>query len=382
MIAPNQNDLNPVGSQVRKPIGSVASLFIMFAPFREEKGKEMKTIVGLFDSMEQAKKAGLDLEAAGIAHDDISFVANNETGAHAANNAAPTVTGHAVGHDAKVGAGVGGVAGLIIGLTGLAIPGLGWIATAGWLMGAVLGAGTGAIVGGLVGALTHVGVPAEDASHYTEGVRRGGTLVAVRSSDEMAMRVAEILGDDGAVDIDERAKQYASDGYVAPVATSVAAPVVTAPAMAASSAAASTVTATNVSGQTTIPIVEESLVVGKREVERGGVQVYTHITQTPVQEQVTLREEHVTVDRHPVDRAVTAADMAAMQDKTLNVTTMAEEAVVSKQARVVEEVTIGKQASEHVETVQDTVRRTDVDVEEVVAPTTATTSTTTTASRS
>ena len=71
----------------------------------------MKTIVGLFDTMEQAKKAALDLEAAGIAHNDISLVANNESGQHAAHTtatAAPTVSGHAIGHDAVVGAEIGG----------------------------------------------------------------------------------------------------------------------------------------------------------------------------------------------------------------------------------------------------------------------------------
>ena len=112
-----------------------------------------------------------------------------------------------------MGAEVGGVAGLLLGLTGLAIPGLGWIATAGWLGGMILGAATGAVVGGLVGALTSAGVPAEDAEHYNEAVRRGGILLAVRSQDEQAQRVAQILGEDGAVNIDERVDQYRSSGY-------------------------------------------------------------------------------------------------------------------------------------------------------------------------
>lgn len=170
----------------------------------------MKTVVGLFDDMNQAKKAALDLEAAGVPHNDVSIVANNEGGRYAAVNTdpAPTATGHAIGRDALVGAEIGGVAGLLMAITGLAIPGLGWIAGAGWLMATILGAGTGAIVGGLVGALTNVGVPEADAAHYNEGVRRGGTLLAVKAQDNMATRVAQILGDDGAVNIDERAAQY------------------------------------------------------------------------------------------------------------------------------------------------------------------------------
>jgi hypothetical protein len=170
----------------------------------------------MFDNMTQARAAALDLEKAGILHSDISLVANNETEEYAARNTdtgyAP-VEGHAIGHDATVGAEIGGVAGLILGLTGVMIPGLGWIAGAGWLMGTILGAGTGAIIGGLVGALTHVGVPTEDAGYYTEGVRRGGTLVAVRAEDIDAQRVADILSADGAVDINERAAQYRAEGY-------------------------------------------------------------------------------------------------------------------------------------------------------------------------
>ncbi len=170
----------------------------------------MKTVVGLFDDMLQAKSAALDLERAGIPQDDISLVANNEGEKHTANVApsGTTATEHAIGRDAVVGAEIGGVAGLILGLTAFAIPGLGWIAGAGWLMGMIYGAGVGAVAGGLIGALTHVGVPAEDAAHYYEGVRRGGTLLAIKSQDDMANRAADLLSRAGAVNIDERAAQY------------------------------------------------------------------------------------------------------------------------------------------------------------------------------
>ena len=172
----------------------------------------MKTVIGLFDDMAQAKKAALDLEAAGVAHNDVSIVANNEGGRYApvSGDPTPTASGHAIGQDALVGAEIGGVAGLLMAVTGFAIPGFGWIAGAGWLMATILGAGTGALIGGLVGALTSVGVPAEDAAHYNEGVRRGGTLLAVKSQDAMATQVAQILSNNGAVNIDERAATYQS----------------------------------------------------------------------------------------------------------------------------------------------------------------------------
>lgn len=122
---------------------------------------------------------------------------------------------------------------------------------------------------------------------------------------------------------------------------------------------------TNGPVEMTLPVVQEELQVGKREVERGGVHVVTHVTELPVAESVRLREEHVTVQRHPVDRLATPSD-TAFEEGTFEVRQHAEVAVVSKEARVVEEVVIGKKVTEHTETVRDTVRRTDVVVEELL----------------
>lgn len=112
-----------------------------------------------------------------------------------------------------------------------------------------------------------------------------------------------------------------------------------------------------------IPIIEENLVVGKRTVEKGGVNVRTTLTEKPVEETVSLREEEVSVERHKVDRPVdTSGDV--FQEGSFDVTTQAEVPVVSKTARVVEEVVIDKETTEHTETVRDTVKRTDVEVDE------------------
>ena len=145
------------------------------------------------------------------------------------------------------------------------------------------------------------------------------------------------------------------------------------PAYAAAPIAAAPVAATSVN-ETVIPVTEENLVVGKREVDRGGVRVYRRVVEEPVTESVNLREEHVVVDRRPVDRAVTDADLRS-GDRTIELTETAEEAVVGKTARVVEEVRVGKEATDRTETVRDTVRRTEVEVEQIdststTAPTT------------
>jgi len=108
-----------------------------------------------------------------------------------------------------------------------------------------------------------------------------------------------------------------------------------------------------------IPIIQEELRVGKQVVERGGVRVTTRVEEVPVNEQVTVREEHVNVERRPANRPVSDADRAAVQQGELEVRERREEVVVDKQARIVEEIVINTEAQERTETIQDTVRRTD-----------------------
>jgi hypothetical protein len=180
-----------------------------------------KTVVGLFDDYNKAQMAVQQLRNAGIPDSDISLVAHNE----AAGRTITTDTGHDAGDAAASGAGTGatigavagGAAGLMAGLGAIVIPGFGPVVAAGWLVSTLTGAGLGAVagaaIGGLAGALTAVGVPEEEAGYYAEGVRRGGALVTVRADDAQAERVADLLDNAGAVDIDERSEYYRSTGY-------------------------------------------------------------------------------------------------------------------------------------------------------------------------
>jgi uncharacterized protein (TIGR02271 family) len=123
-------------------------------------------------------------------------------------------------------------------------------------------------------------------------------------------------------------------------------------------------TAAPAEGEVRIPVVEEELKVGKRVVEQQGVRVQSHVTEQPVEQEVPLREERVTVARRPVDRPLSGTEAEAFKEGTIEVRESREEPVVSKQARVVEEVVISKEAHEHTERVQGTVRRTEVEVEQ------------------
>lgn len=124
-------------------------------------------------------------------------------------------------------------------------------------------------------------------------------------------------------------------------------------------AAAPVATSARAGTEEVIPLVEERIKVGKRTVERGAVHVETKVVTTPVEENVRLREEHVSVERHAVDRPVAPGD-AAFQARTVDMTAMGEDVVVQKSAHVVEEVVIRKDAGERQETVRDNVRHTEL----------------------
>ena len=116
----------------------------------------------------------------------------------------------------------------------------------------------------------------------------------------------------------------------------------------------------------TVQVVEEELSVGKRKVASGGVRVTTSVSERPVKETVRLREEHVETERRPADRTLSAKEAeAAFEEKTVEMMGTSEEAEVRKEARVVGEVSLSKETKERQQTVRDTVRRTDVEVEEI-----------------
>jgi stress response protein YsnF len=115
-----------------------------------------------------------------------------------------------------------------------------------------------------------------------------------------------------------------------------------------------------------VPVVEEKLVVGKAKFAAGGVRATSRVEERAVEETVTLRDEHVSAEQRPADRELTAEEAdAAFEEKTVEVLSTTEEARVSKEARVVGEVAVNKTVDEREETVRDTVRKTDVKVEEV-----------------
>lgn len=194
----------------------------------------------------------------------------------------------------------------------------------------------------------------DDAALYSEAVRRGNYVLTVTvPEDDLVDPATNAIERHAPVNIEEQASQWKSGGWAAPE----------------SMRQDGTQTSRQPSGSKdesmSIPVVEEELKVGKRQVQRGGVRIYQHVTERPVERAVNLREEHVVVERTPVDQPATAADLSGLKEGSIEVREMAEEPVVEKTARVVEEVRVGKEVSERQEQVRDTLRGTEVEVEHI-----------------
>ena len=264
-----------------------------------------KTIVGLFDNAREAQRAVVELVDSGIPREDIGVTSQDyTTGEGAGSGGADSYRG---GADEGIGDKISNFFSSLFG-----------------------------------------GDDSDDARHYSEAVSRGGTVVTVDAeTDEIADRAAEIMNRFDA-EVDERGAAYRETAYTG------------AGAQDRGAGRADL----EEGGEARIPVMEEQLNVGKREVERGGVRVRSRVVERPVEEAVRLREERVNVERRPVNRPVTDADLNTFREGTIEVRERGEEPVVNKQAQVVEEVAINKEVGERAETVRDTVRRTDVDVEE------------------
>lgn len=202
-------------------------------------------------------------------------------------------------------------------------------------------------------------LPTEDRSTYAEGFRRGGYMVAVTTTVASAPAVYNILETNGAVDLDKRETEWRNDGWTAETLES------SSTALGGKTDALLDASTTSLTGDTdeVISVVEERLVVGKRDVSHGRVRIRSYVREVPVTADVSLRNERVSLERRPVDRAVSATDLS-FQDRTIEAEEFAEEAVIEKEARVVEEVALRKDVNQETRTISDTVKKTEVEIED------------------
>jgi uncharacterized protein (TIGR02271 family) len=201
--------------------------------------------------------------------------------------------------------------------------------------------------GGFLQGLKDFFMPDDDRYDYEEGIRRGGCLLTVRAADGQEGRVSDILESSDAVDFDARVNEWKASGWTGTERGSF-----------------SDRDTLRDNTEEAIPIAQERINVGKREVDRGSVRVRSYVVEEPVHEQVNLREEHIDIERRPVDEPVRGDADHLFEERTFAATERGEEAVVSKETEVTEEVRLRKDVDERVEDIEDTVRRTEVDIDD------------------
>ncbi len=190
-----------------------------------------RTVVAIFDDFLTANSAVREMVDKGFERDNISIIADNSRGVYsfttptaavaASTNGGTTDENNSlVGGGAGIGAAIGGIGGLLIGLGALVIPGLGPVIAAGPLVAAIstlTGAGVGAVAGGVTGSLLNaligLGIPEEEAGYFTEGVRRGGVLVTMQAEEDSSEQIMSIFSHHNPVDLHERAAQWREQGW-------------------------------------------------------------------------------------------------------------------------------------------------------------------------
>ncbi|MCG9968042.1 general stress protein [Pelotomaculum terephthalicicum JT] len=155
----------------------------------------LKTVVGLFDSRDQAEKAVSALRGRGF-YEEISVLAadKSKTGDTGENKG----TGGSIASGVSTGGVLGGLAGLAMGAGALVIPGIGPILAAGPIAGLLSGAATGGIAGGLI----DWGVPSERGRYYEGKVKEGKILASVRTDEKKIEDAAGIMRKNGAKDVE------------------------------------------------------------------------------------------------------------------------------------------------------------------------------------
>ncbi len=291
-----------------------------------------KTIVALYDERADAQRAADDLYAAGFGRDEVAIEGGSSGG------------------------------------SGATASGSGW-------------AGDYSAGSGRVSSLTRLGVPQADAELYAEGVRRGGSLLIAKVSDAKVDEALDVIERHSPVDLDDRGQHYRQAGWsgydhtlgdydevqVTEERSRHGTGLGAAAAGLRDVDAGRTATGTErvaSDREEVIPIAEEQVHVGKRAVERGRVRVHSYVVETPVEETVSLRDETVSVERRAVDRPVGEVPADAFRDRDIEVTETDEQAVVGKEARIVEELVVRKDVATETETVRDTVRRTEVEIDD------------------
>jgi uncharacterized protein (TIGR02271 family) len=283
------------------------------------------TVVGLFHNQMDAERAIRRLKDEGFSETQIGVAIKDRgrqedlvegTGTQAAEGAATGALGGGV---------LGGVIGLLAGVGALAIPGVGPIIAGGTLASTLAGAGIGAAAGGLLGALVGMGVPEEDARHFDQGFRSGGTLVTVNAGTRVE-EARECLYQSGA-DLGSMGRGVTAES------------------------------------SQRLQLREEELRAEKERVQAGEVRVRKDVVTEDRTLEVPVTREEVVIERRPAAEGREAAGQID-EDEEIRIPLMEEEVRVEKTPVVREEVSLKKRQVQDTKQVSDTVRREEARIEE------------------
>src|SRR5262245_11668344 len=183
-------------------------------------------------------------------------------------------------------------------------------------------------------------IPEPDATTYLEGVKHGGTIITANVADSAAGRAAEIMSGYKMGNLKNLGTELQKEQGRALTLSDPA------------------------KNDNVLEVIEEQLEVGKEAVERGRMRIYNVTSEQQVSQDVNLRDETIRVNRRPVNRSV-KIDQDLFKERSFEMVEMDEIAKVGKTARVIEEVSLGKEVAQKVQTIKETLRRQDVKVEEV-----------------
>lgn len=192
-----------------------------------------------------------------------------------------------------------------------------------------------------------------EATIYGRSVESGGVVLTVRVPETEVAKATSILNAHQAIDLRNRAIQRGL------ISEASAPKVATAPTASATMAAGNAVI-----GEEVISLAEEQIDVGKRLVREGTTRIRRFVTETPVEKEVTLHEEHARVLRRATTDPNFVRDLD-WTDKTVEVMETVEEPVITKSVHIAEEVVIQKEGFDRVETLRDKVRRQQIEVERI-----------------
>jgi uncharacterized protein (TIGR02271 family) len=233
--------------------------------------------------------------------------------------------------------------------------------------------------GGFWADLKEMFVADEDRGGYEEGVRRGHFLLTANVPEDQADRACSLLDQSGPMDFDRSQDEWRNDGWSGQGSSGQYSSSQGSSGQGSSGSAmfsnenssgnfgdGNQSQQSNVVEEEHIPVFEEQLRIGKREIERGGARVRSYVEERPVHETVNLREEHVHVERRPVDQSLSSdnLDNDLLRERNIEMRETAEEAVIGKDARMIEEVIVQKTADQRSQEIDDTVRKTHVEVDE------------------